>query len=282
MSEEILTENDTANDEVVLEDSQLICLLTGVKKSSKGKEGLLQSVIRMLNEEYGFDLWNMERDFSIMGYDPDSGKNKKQRLDLAIFEKDMPHEQKHIIRVCSVQDEKTKENDKKKGVEVLLQNALSAIDNCEFGLWTNGSTYNFLQKEIDAFDNFQFADLSDFPGEGQTIADLDRSDKSIARNPANDSLIRVFKRCHDYIYGNEGMKKTAFWELLNLIFCKIYDEKRRFVHAETGESYRREFWVGVKEQNTNEGRAQVAQRIKGIFERLKQDKLFSEVFCIFR
>ncbi|MBC7913842.1 MAG: N-6 DNA methylase [Pyrinomonadaceae bacterium] len=278
MSEEILTDNDTANDEVVLEDSQLICLLTGVKKSSKGKEGLLQSVIRMLNEEYGFDLWNMERDFSITGYDPDSGKNKKQKLDLAIFEKDMPHEQKHIIRVCSVQDEKTKENDKKKGVEVLLQNALSAIDNCEFGLWTNGSTYNFLQKEIDAFDNFQFADLSDFPGEGQTIADLDRSDKSIARNPANDSLIRVFKRCHDYIYGNEGMKKTAFWELLNLIFCKIYDEKRRFIHSETGESYRREFWVGVKEQNTNEGRAQVAKRIKGIFDRLKQDQLFSEVF----
>jgi type I restriction enzyme M protein len=278
MSEEILTQNDTTTDEVVLEDTQLICILTGDIKSAKGKESILQSVARMLNEEYGFDLTDMERDFSITGYDPDSGKTRKQKIDLVIFEKEKPHEQSHIIRICIVQDEKTKENDKKKGVEILLQNALSAIDNCEFGLWTNGSTYNFLQKEVDAFDNLQFADLSDFPGEGQTIADLDRSDKSIARNPANDSLIRVFKRCHDYIYGNEGMKKTAFWELLNLIFCKIYDEKRRFMCIETGESYRREFWVGVKEQNTTEGREQVAKRIKDIFAKLRKDPLFSEVF----
>jgi len=278
MSKETLLENDPTNEDIVLEDSQLVCVLTGEIKTSNGKEILLQSIARMLNEEYGFDLADMRRDFSISGYDPDSGKVKKQKIDLAIFEKNYPHEQDHIIRICVVQDEKTKENDKKKGVEILLQNALSSVSNCEFGLWTNGATYNFLQKEVDAFDNLQFADLSDFPGQGQTIADLDRSDKMIARNPANDSLIRVFKRCHDYIYGNEGMKKTAFWELLNLIFCKIYDEKRRFTSTENGESYRREFWVGVKEQNTVTGREQVAKRIKNIFAKLRKDALFSEVF----
>src|SRR5690606_41089092 len=91
-------------------------------------------------------------------------------------------------------------------------------------------------------------DLSDFPGEGETLDDLDRADPSSSRKPANDSLNKVFKRCHDYIYGNEGRKKDAFWQLLNLIFCKLYDEKRRFMPSE--ESYRRKFWVGVKEQNT--------------------------------
>ena len=278
MSEETLIQTEIATEDVVLEDSQLVCILTGEIKPAKGKEIVLQSVARMLNEEYGFDLPDMVRNFTISGFDPDTGKIKKQKVDLAIFEKNQIHEQDYIIRVCVVLDEKTKENDRKKGVEVLLQNALSSINNCEFGLWTNGATYNFLQKEIDAFDNLHFADLSDFPGEGQTIADLDRSDKIIARNPANDSLIRVFKRCHDYIYGNEGMKKTAFWELLNLIFCKIYDEKRRFTCAESGESYRREFWVGVKEQNTIEGREQVAKRIKDIFAKLRKDSLFSEVF----
>ncbi len=183
-----------------------------------------------------------------------------------------------MARVCIVQDEKIKETDRRNGLEATIQNALSVSDNCEFGLWTNGQTYHFLQKTEDAFGNIDFEDLSDFPGEGQTIEDLDRSDKMVARKPANDSLIRVFKRCHDYIYGNEGMKKTAFWELLNLIFCKIYDEKRRFICIETGESYRREFWVGVKEQNTSEGRAKVAKRIKSIFTKLKGDELFSEVF----
>ncbi|QKJ28345.1 N-6 DNA methylase [Mucilaginibacter mali] len=278
MSEENLIQNNPTNDEIVLEDSQLVCILTGEIKTTSGREIIFQSVARMLNEEYGFDLPDMARDFVISGYDPDSGKIKKQKIDLVIFEPDQPHKQDHITRLCIVHDEKTKENDKKKGVEISLQNALSCVGSCEFGLWTNGATYNFIQKEVDAFDNLQFSDLSDFPGVGQTIADLDRSDKIIARNPANDSLIRVFKRCHDYIYGNEGMKKTAFWELLNLIFCKIYDEKRRFTCAESGESYRREFWVGVKEQNTIKGREQVAKRIKDIFAKLRKDPLFSEVF----
>jgi len=265
-------------EEIVLEDNQIICLLTGDIKAAKPKEETLQSVIRMLNEEYGFDMTDMQRDFTIAGFDPDSGKNKKLKIDLVIFDEGKAHEQENIIRLCIIQDEKVKETDSKNGLEFTLQNALNALDSCEFGLWTNGQTYHFLQKTEDDFGNLDYEDLSDFPGEGQTIEDLDRSDKSLARKPANDSLIRVFKRCHDYIYGNEGMKKTAFWELLNLIFCKIYDEKRKFICIETGESYRREFWVGVKEQNTPEGRAKVAKRIRSIFTKLKSDDLFSEVF----
>lgn len=270
--------NVEEQEEVVLEDDQLVCLLTGDIKPAKVREVTLQSVIRMLNEEYGFDIADMNRDFKIIGYDPETGKPKKQKIDLVVFEHKKAHEQDFIIRVCIIQDEKVKETDKKNGLEATLQNALNTVEGCEFGLWTNGQTYHFLQKTQDDFSNVDFEDLSDFPGEGQTLEDLDRSDKSIARKPANDSLIRVFKRCHDYIYGNEGMKKTAFWELLNLIFCKIYDEKRRFICMETGESYRREFWVGVKEQNTTDGRDKVAKRIKGIFNKLKQDNLFSEVF----
>jgi type I restriction enzyme M protein len=75
--------------------------------------------------------------------------------------------------------------------------------------------------------------------------DLERLDKITPCKPANDPLVRTFKRCHDYIYANEGMKKTAFWELLNLIFCKIYDEKRRFMPSEDGKSDRRHFWAGA-------------------------------------
>lgn len=264
-------------EEVVLEDNQIICRLTGDIKPMKNKEETLQSLILMLNEEYGFDLENMARDYTIVGHD-EEGKKRKQKVDLVVFIEDAPRDFSNIIRVCIVQDEKIKASDKKGGIEGTLQNALNALPNCEFGLWTNGQTLNFLQKTLDDFDNVEFEDLSDFPGEGQTLEDLDRSDRTISRKPANDSLVRVFKRCHDYIYGNEGMKKTAFWELLNLIFCKIYDEKRKFIDAENGKSYRRKFWVGIKEQNTAEGRAKVAERIKGIFNSLKGDPLFSEVF----
>lgn len=264
-------------EEIILEDNQVLCLLTSEAKKATNTEVNLQSVIRMLNEEYGFDLEDMERDFKIEFIDPDTGKEKKQKVELVVFEKGIDHLQENIIRICSVQDDKIKETDNKKGLTVTLENAMGAVESCHFGLWANGSSYHFLQKEDDAIGyDFEFTDLSDFPGEGETLEDIDRADRSYSRKPANDSLIKVFKRSHDYIYGNEGRKKDAFWQLLNLIFCKLYDEKRRFIEYET--SYRREFWVGVKEQNKEEGRKAIADRIKAIFQKLKDNSMFSEVF----
>ena len=265
--------------EQILEDNQVMCILTEKPRKATSQENNLQSIIRMLNEEYGFDLTDMERDFNIIYTDPDTGKNKKQKIELVIFEKGKAHEQDHTVRIAIVQDEKIKENDKKKGVTITLENALAAVDNCEFGLWTNGTDIKYLQKEDDAvgFD-YTFSDLSDFPGFGENLDDLNRGDRSHSRKPANDSLIKVFKRSHDYIYGNEGRKKDAFWQLLYLIFCKLYDEKRRFMPLPDGISYRRYFWVGVKEQNTVEGRKAVAERIKKIFEELKTEGTFSDVF----
>lgn len=268
-----------SKEEIVLEDNELVCILSGEVKKIKAQESNLQSVILMLNEEYGFDLDDMKRDFTILYEDPETGKTKKQKVNLVIFEKGKPHEQDFIIRIAIVYDDKVKVTDKKKGLSATLENAMGAVESCEFGLWANGSSYNFLQKEEDAIGyDYDFTDLSDFPGEGETLEDLDRADRSHTRTPANDSLIKVFKRSHDYIYGNEGRKKDAFWQLLNLIFCKLYDEKRRFMELPNGESYRRKFWVGVKEQNTEEGRKAVAKRIKGLFNELKTDTIFSEVF----
>ena len=75
-----------SQDDLILDDNQLICLLTGDVKKEASKENNLQSVIRMLNEEYKFELENMERDFTITYIDPESGKTKKQKIDLVVFE----------------------------------------------------------------------------------------------------------------------------------------------------------------------------------------------------
>ena len=274
MSTDIIEKKD-----IVLEDNELVCILTDEVKKIRAQETNLQSVILMLNEEYGFDLEDMERDFSIEYIDPDTGNKRKQKVELVIFDKGKPHEQDHIIRICIIQPDNVKETDNKKGLGATLENSMGAVESCEFGLWANGQNYFFLQKEDDALGfDYEFTDLSDFPGEGESIEDLDRPDRSSGRVAAGDSLVKVFNRTHDYIYGNEGRKKDAFWQLLNLIFCKLYDEKRRFICAKNGESYRRKFWVGVKEQNSEEGRKEIAKRIKGLFDELKKDSVFSEVF----
>lgn len=122
-------------------------------------------------------------------------------------------------------------------------------------------------------------ELTDFPAVDQTLEDLEKQgDRSVPRAPANESLVKTFKRCHDYIYGNEGHTKDAFWELLNLIFCKLYDEKRIQADARQGISYHRRFWVGLTERNTPEGQHLVAERIKGVFEELKTSQIFKDVF----
>ncbi len=274
-----ITKPNMATEEIIIEDNQLVCVLTDKPKKATSQEKNIQSIIRMLSEEYGFDLKNIARDINITFVDPDTAKTKKQKVEVVVYQENSNQNQEDIIRIAVVQDEKIKENDKKKGVTITLENALAALDNCDFGLWTNGNDLKYLQKEDDTLGfDFIFSDLADIPGHGESIDDLDRADRSHSRKPANDSLIKVFKRSHDYIYGNEGRKKDAFWQLLYLIFCKLYDEKRRFICIETGASYRRKFWVGIKEKNTDEGRKNVAKRIKDIFEELKGESTFSDVF----
>lgn len=268
---------DIVKDEIVLNDDELICVLTGNKKKANAKEQMLQSIILQMNEEYGFEMSDMKRDYSF-SFQDEEGRKKKASVNLAIFRTGAEKEPENLERICIVCDTKVKSADPKKGVEGALNYALRA-SSCDFGMWTNGDELHFSHRVEDVVGNETIVDIADFPGIDESIEDMERmGDRSKPRKPANDSLIRTFKRCHDYIYGNEGRKKDAFWELLNLIFCKIYDEKRRYLCAERNETYRRQFWVGVTERNTPEGQAAVAKRIKAIFQQLKTDVIFSEVF----
>lgn len=69
-------------DEVVLDDNQLVCVLTNSIKTATEKEILLQSIINQMDEEYEFDLSDMRRDFSF-SYEDDEGKKKRMTIDLA-------------------------------------------------------------------------------------------------------------------------------------------------------------------------------------------------------
>lgn len=276
-------DTDIQNNEeggVALGDNELVCQLTKKRRNATPKEIALQSMIAMMIDEYGFDPEDMERDFKVKYEDVDTGNSKSQKVDLAIFNEGMAHDADELIRFIIVaKDVKVKPNDKKSGVEATTHNLLETSDSCDFACWTNGEDLMYVYSKDDGYQQYDIIDVSDFPAKGQTMDDLENQGENLQlRNPANDSLIKTFQRCHNYIYGNEGMKKTAFWELLNLIFCKLYDEKRRIVASQNNESYRRRFWVGVTEQNSPEGLRNIAQRIKGIFSDLKESDLYKDVF----
>ena len=266
------------SEEIVLNENEIVCLLTNKIVKVTEKETNLQYMIQMMSEEYGFPMEDMQRDFSFK-FEDEEGKKKTGKVTLAIFANGKEHVAENMIRAIVIaKDAKVKDTDKNGGVMATLSDILT-YTNCDFGCWTNGEDLKFIAEMEDEWGQVDICDYTDFPSFGQSLEDLiQQGDKATPRKPANESLVKTFKRCHDYIYGNEGMKKTAFWELLNLIFCKLYDEKRRFTEAKRGVSYRRKFWVGAMEQNTEEGKAAVAKRIKDLFTELKEDGSFNDVF----
>src|SRR6185436_10015654 len=137
------------------------------------------------------------------------------------------------------------------------------------GLWTNGTDLAFRMRTYHPRTGEpEFTELTDFPAPGETLEDLEKAERRPLRVATADSLLRAFKRCHDYLYGNQSMRADrAFWQLLYLIFCKILDEQQS----------RRQFFVGATEANTDEGRKRVATRIKHLFEDVRS-RAYSDVF----
>jgi type I restriction enzyme M protein len=110
-----------------------------------------------------------------------------------------------------------------------------------------------------------YTELTDFPAPDETLEDLESAERRPMRVAAGDSLLRAFKRCHDYLYGNQN-RRDAFWQLLYLIFAKILDEQ----------ASSRNFFVGATERNTEAGEKKIAARIKALFDRAKTE--YKDVF----
>src|SRR5581483_3729376 len=94
---------------------------------------------------------------------------------------------------------------------------LQAIPSCKYGLWTNGLEFFYLEKEVKRFD-IDLLPLAAWP----ISENSDKEDgNTVARIPARTAgkeLLKVaFRRCHNFIHGNEGMsKETAFLQFLYL------------------------------------------------------------------
>lgn len=196
--------NMATQNEIVLGENEMVCSLTNRVVKATEKEMTLQSMIAMMTEEYGFAPEDMERDFKVKYEDANEDKSKTQKVDLAIFNAGHAHDTDELIRfVIVAKDAKVKPNDKKAGVEATTEGILSSTD-CDFACWTNGEDLQYVYSYEDGFGQVTIEAISDFPAEGQSLEDLEaQGERAMPRKPANESLVKTFKRCHDYIYGNE-------------------------------------------------------------------------------
>lgn len=246
-------------------EGKLVCVLTGEHRTATPQEETLQSFIEQLHREYEIALSDMERDVrvSCVSFDESRGKERahSRNVSLVVFEPDAAHEPSNITHVAIVAKGGTKAD--KKAIDI-LDDVLANIGRerpVAFGLWTNGAELQIRMRTWHPrTGDSQFVYLADFPGPGERLEDLESAERKPLRVAAGDSLLRAFKRCHDYLYGNQSMRgDRAFWQLLNLIFCKIHDEAQS----------RRKFFVGATEANDKTGQARIAKRIHELFHEVK-------------
>lgn len=245
----------TIGSAAVIQPETVLDFIDGVtQRRDTPEERVRQEILKSLVREYGYKKDQIQVEYSIK-----FGSNRKA-VDIAIWEPSKEHTQENVFIIVECKDPKTKSKGKKDGVDQMLSYA-AACANEQYGMWTNGDellAYRFLMDEDGKRVHEPVADL---PYAGAEVAeDAPRFDQ--LRPAASDSLLYSFRRCHNYIAGNQGIQKPdAFLELLKIIFCKIQDER---------DSPAPTFYITPKERHGTTGKTKCRKRIEKLFESVKK------------
>jgi type I restriction enzyme M protein len=260
-------QRSSGDDEEVVQDGRVLDFISGTAElKDTPKEQVRQRIARALFHEYAISVEDMEGDFAV------NVGGRRRRVDIAIFRPGQSHKQENLRRVVVCRSEPTQA---KRGAVKMRDYTQAAkdieeikpyfeeIDSCQYGLWTNGLEFFFLKKKATKF-QVEAEPIGDWPPADESIGTRDVFSHARARRADPEMLRTAFRRCHNFIHGNEGMPKdAAFWQFLYLIFCKMHDERAA--------RDRRRFWAGPQEQFTDAGRKEIQKRIGPLFEEVKQE-----------
>src|SRR5712691_6089170 len=241
---------------IIIAQGKVLDFIDGrTQRPDTPEEYVRQEIAKSLVREYKYAKTDIEVEFVVrVG-------TRKPRADLVIFPPQATHEQEHAHIIVECKASTVKSADKKDGVGQ-LQSYMAACPNVEYGMWTNG-VERFCYRRIVKGGKVATEDVPDLPefGRGDEEAERPRFDQ--LKPATSDALLFAFRRCHNYIAGNQGLQKPqAFWELLKLIFCKIHDERH---------STNVEFYAAPTERHGVNGPLVVKARIDKLFDAVKAD-----------
>jgi len=135
--------------------------------------------------------------------------SRKPRADLVVFSSGVSHaqEQAQIIVECKAQT--VKSADRKDGVGQ-LQSYMTACPNVIYGVWTN-SLERFCYRKVTRDNLVVYEDIPDIPRFGQTETEAERPRFDQLKPATSDALLFGFRRCHDYIAGNQGLQNLKLF-----------------------------------------------------------------------
>jgi len=241
---------------IIVEQGKLLDFIDGTtQRRETPEEYVRQEIAKSLVREYIYSKSLIEVEFVLrVG-------SRKPRADLVIFTPDGPHIQENAQLIVECKAPSVKAADKKDGVGQ-LQSYMAVCPNVQYGMWTNG-VERFCYRRIARDGAIAIDEVPDIPefGKGDEAAERPRFDQ--LKPATSDALLFAFRRCHNYIAGNQGLQKPqAFWELLKLIFCKIHDERQ---NDEV------EFFAAANERHGANGPLKVQKRIEALFSQVKED-----------
>jgi type I restriction enzyme M protein len=239
---------------VIVQQGKLLDFIDGLtQRNETPEEYVRQEIAKSLVREYDYLKAEVAVEFTL------AVGSRKPRADLVIFNPGDPHTQDRARIIIECKSQKTKSNDRNDGVGQ-LQSYMASSPNVVYGMWTNGLE-RFCFRRVDKNGDVAFDEIPDIPSKGRSEDEVERPKFEQLKAASSDALLFAFRRCHNYIAGNQGLQKPeAFWELLKLIFCKIHDER----HSDEVE-----FFATSKERHNLNGQLKVKKRVSSLFADVK-------------
>jgi type I restriction enzyme M protein len=241
---------------IIVQQGKVLDFIDGItQREETPEEYVRQEIAKSLVREYRYAKRDIAVEFTLrLG-------NRKPRADLVIFPEGVEHKQENARIIVECKAASVKSEDRQEGVGQ-LHSYLAACPNAVFGMWINGEE-RFCYRRVVRDGNVVFEEVPDLPESGKEDEAAERPQVDQLKPATSDALLFAFKRCHNYIAGNQGLQKPeAFWELLKLIFCKIHDE--RF-------SDELQFYAAANERHGMNGPLKVKARLEKLFAAVKAD-----------
>jgi len=237
---------------LIVPPGKILDFIDGKLRRETPEEYVRQEIEKSLVREYKYPKGELAVEFKIkMG-------SSSKRADIVIFPEGEGHKQEHVRAIIECKASDVSPNHKKEGV-AQLQSYLATCINAEYGMWTNGQE-RLCYRKVSMDGQVEFKEIVDIPVKGKDLEDTERLTRDRLRPASSDALLFAFRRCHNYIAGNQGLQKPeAFWELLKLIFCKIQDERASELN----------FYATSDERQSRNGQLKVKKRIGDLFDQVK-------------
>lgn len=204
----------------------------------------------MLVEDYGYPKKHIRTRPQWRVKIRPSDRKKEYPVDIAVFS-NKKHSDDNIQII--VECKKKSRKDGKNQLKDYLRFSKASV-----GVWFNGNERLFLQKK-ERDGKIEFLELPNIPRYGERVEDIGRFLRKDLRPATN--LKSIFKTIRNYLAANAvGITRDEVFaqQLINLIFCKIYDE--RFTKQEEIVTFR----AGAGEKDKH-----VKKRVVDLFDNVK-------------